>query len=71
MEKRLISKMTEYELANLLPDVFVFSVLLLFLLSLLLAVAFTIVVIVAAVVSVSLLSLFLLQFPTLYFYLKH
>ena len=68
LEKRLISKMAEYELANLLPAVVVVSVLLLFLLSLLLAVAFTIVVIVD---SVSLLSLFLLQFLTLYFYLKH
>ena len=70
LEKRLISKMAEYELANLLPAVVVVSVLLLFLLlSLLLAVAFTIVVIVAAVDSASLLSLFLLQFLTLLFWL--
>ena len=69
LKKRLISKMTEYEFANLLPDVVVVSVLLLFLLlSLLHAVAFTIVIIVD---SASLLSLFLLQFLTLYFYLKH
>ena len=40
LKKRLISKMAEYELANLLPAVVVVSVLLLFLLlSLLLAVA--------------------------------
>ena len=70
LEKRLISKMAEYEFANLLPAVVVVSVLLLFLLlSLLLAVAFTIVVIVAAVDSASLLSLFLLQFLTLLFWL--
>ena len=65
LKKRLISKMTEYEFANLLPDVVVVSVLLLFLLlSLLHAVAFTIVIIVD---SASLLSLFLLQFLTLLF----